>query len=151
MVISLLSERVSELEAELTMARQHLEEQEAEANDAIAKWQESYTASEDRCNELEAEYQKILNEKEALQEKLDSIAISESSTTSESPDLSKISELQEELRIAQETLARDEEVVQQWEGKHEGLWRIDMHNTINALTQVCWSLICWSYREDRRA
>ena len=116
------------------MTRQQLEEQEAEANDAISKWQESYTASEDRCNELESEYQKILTEKESLQDKLDSVAISESSTTSESPDLSKISELQEELRIAQETLARDEVVVQQWEGKQDGRWLTDVHNTKYLLT-----------------
>jgi hypothetical protein len=104
-----------------------LEEQEREAHDAISKWQESYTASEGRCTELEAELKLVISEKNKFENKLKSVEKTNESISSgdcdhgnpenSSKPLDQIFELQEALKAAQETLARDEEVVQQWEGK----------------------------------
>jgi chromosome segregation ATPase len=45
--------RVVELEAQVTSMNSQMQEQEEEANAAIAQWQESYTETDSRCSELE--------------------------------------------------------------------------------------------------
>jgi chromosome segregation ATPase len=136
-------DRVSQLESELANALLQMQEQEKEALDAIAKWQLNSTESEEKCAELEEKLKKALDSKESidatnntpesefLQLKEDNISLQEQikeleislaeksdhDFDSETQDKATVIELQDALKIAQETLTRDEEVVQQWEGK----------------------------------
>lgn len=49
------SDRVAELEAEVGSLQTQMQEQEEEASDAIAQWEETYTGAENKCSELEKE------------------------------------------------------------------------------------------------
>jgi len=134
-------DRVSQLEFELADVHQQLMEQEAEALDAIAKWQQNNVESEERCAELEQKLKNISNAREStevinnlpdaeyiqlkelnisLQEKVKELEVSldkkfDHQVDSKTRDKDTISELEEALKAAQKTLTRDEEVVQQWE------------------------------------
>ena len=129
-------DRVSQLESELANALLQMQEQETEAMDAIAKWQLNSTESEEKCAELEEKLKKAIDLKESidvtnntpesefLQLKEDNISLQEhikkleiSLAEKSDHEFDSVSELQEALKIAQETLTRDEEVVQKWEGK----------------------------------
>jgi chromosome segregation ATPase len=117
----------------LTTLEQQLKDEEKEAADAISQWQESCAESESRCKKLEQDLQEAIQEKESLGERLRRLegqnsSVEESSfpTTSPmedehaqfpTPEPSKIVELKNALQVAQQTAARDEEILQQWEGK----------------------------------
>ena len=117
-----------------------------EAVDAIAKWQQSGTASEEKCAELEEKLKKALDCKEStdytndsseseyvqlkedntsLQQKIEYLETSLAGMSDNQIDLEtqqkdtilELQELQEALKAAQETLTKDEEAVQQWEGE----------------------------------
>jgi len=123
-----------------------MEEQEIEAVDAIAKWQQSGTASEEKCSELEEKLKKALDCKESIDDTNDSskfeyVQLKEDNAslqqkieyletnlarksdnqidleTQQKDTVVELQELQEALKAAQETLTRDEEAVQQWEGE----------------------------------
>lgn len=137
------SDRVSQLEFELDNAHQQMMEQETEALDAIAKWQQNSVESEERCAELEkklkntlcarestevtnnlpeTEYLQLKEVNNSLQKKIKELEVSldeksDHHVDSETRDKDTVSELEEALKAAQKTLIRDEEVVQQWEGK----------------------------------
>jgi DNA repair exonuclease SbcCD ATPase subunit len=139
-------ERAFQLETELANVHQEMQEQENEAMNAINKWQQSAAELEEKCAELEedlknalvsedsvdamndpshSEYSKLKEENASLRKnrkKIDhlettSVGTSGSQSDSEPPRGDTILELREALNIAHDTLARDEEVVQQWEGK----------------------------------
>jgi len=137
-------ERASQLELELADVQKQMQEQESEAVDAIAKWEQNVVDLEEKCSLLE-EKLRVLSEhnehnaevetrngksnsddfhsKEEDGSFQNSIDFPESSETKDSHDKvpsetqsdDKITELREALKIAQDTLAKDEEVVQQWE------------------------------------
>ena len=112
-----------------------MQEQEIEATDAIAKWQQSGTASKEKFTELEEklkeaieskesmpEYFQLKEENASLQQKIEDLEGSLAENSDNRIDLETqhndtISELQEALKTAEYTLTRDEEVVQQWEGE----------------------------------
>ena len=130
------------MESELASVHQQMEEQESEAVNAITKWQQNVIELEEKCAELEEnlkkaseskdsvdtmndasdrEYSKLKDENASLRKKIDHL---ETSSTGNShiqvnseihEDV--IVELREALKIAQDTLSKDEKVVQQWEGK----------------------------------
>ena len=112
-------------ESELASTRQKMQEQEMETSDAIAKWQQSGTKLEEKCAELEERLKNAVHEKgstevmnspelECLQLKEDNASLQEKIKCLENDVVQR----QEALQVAQETLARDDEIVQQWEGKY---------------------------------
>ena len=134
------------MELELADVQKQMQEQESEAVDAIAKWEQNVVDLEEKCSLLE-EKLRVLSEQNERNAEVEtrngksnsddfhskeengsfqnSIDFPESSETKDSHDKvpsetqsdDKITELREALKIAQDTLAKDEEVVQQWEGK----------------------------------
>jgi chromosome segregation ATPase len=92
----LKTERVTELESSTKDAERQLQEQEQEANNVISQWQETCSELEEKCSSIEEEL-----EQASGNEKL----------------VAHLRETEEELRQAHHTIARDEKVVQQWEGK----------------------------------
>jgi chromosome segregation ATPase len=144
-ILLLATERVAELETQVTSLEGQLQEQENDANVVISQWQESYSASDEKCSELGKELETITEEKESLEKALETVEkdngeLVENKSTLEAKILSlegslnrasgqeqpllrsdddllvRLSETEEELKIAKEALARDEEVVKQWEG-----------------------------------
>jgi hypothetical protein len=112
-----------------------LEQQEEEANAVIDKWQENCTTSEERCTLLEQELQIIKMEKDALlstanrEEKATSVSLGGDSQTASyffsggvtEPQYTKeleakLRQTEQALHESQATLARDEDVLQGWEG-----------------------------------
>lgn len=89
------------MELELADAQKQMQEQESEAVGAIAKWEQNVFDLEEKCSVLEEKIKLVSDDKVTLETKNDVTII----------------ELREALKIAQDTLAKDEEVVQQWEGK----------------------------------
>lgn len=129
----ILAERVAELEATVQSLEQQMQDQEEEANNVISQWQESCTASDDMCSELKKELEEVRKDKESLDKALESggsVQVVESPPTNEGELLKKLSDTQEELKIAKETLSRDEVVVHQWEGTfiQSSLWRTIRQN-----------------------
>jgi chromosome segregation ATPase len=117
-LFSFFVERVAELEATVQSLEQQMQDQEEEANNVISQWQESCTASDDTCSELKRELEEVRKDKESLDKALESggsVQV-ESPATNEEELLKKLNDTQEELKIAKETLSRDEVVVHQWEG-----------------------------------
>jgi chromosome segregation ATPase len=141
----LATERVAELETQVTSLEAQLQEQENEANAVISQWQESCSASDEKCSELGKELETITEEKESLEKAIETVEkdngeLEENKSTLEAKIvlleeslngasgqeqpllggdddfLVRLSETQEELKVAKETLARDEVVVKQWEG-----------------------------------
>lgn len=123
-----------------------MQDQEAEANAVISQWQDSFNDSENRCSQLKEELENAKTEKESLETSLEiaknddkhfeeakssldaQIATLEDAIEDELEDVlhvdnheaigrDTIEQLKEELKVAEDTLARDEDVVQQWEGK----------------------------------
>eukprot|EP00980_Cylindrotheca_fusiformis_P000848 scaffold221_cov120-Cylindrotheca_fusiformis.AAC.9 len=136
--------RVAELEAEIASMNTQIQEQEEEANAAIAQWQESYAETDNKCSALEKEVEtlragKIELEKlvgtssynsEAFQKKkmfLGKVSSLEDAEDEELDEMKNeirsdetpevVSKLREELKNAQATILRDEEVVHQWEDR----------------------------------
>lgn len=131
------------MESKLANVHQQIQEQENESVNAIAKWQENVVELEDKCAELEenlktaseskdavdtmndasgSEYSQLKEENASLQKKINYLEISlagnsDNEIDSEIQHGGTIAEFQEALKIAQDTLANDEEVVQRWEGK----------------------------------
>ena len=113
-----------------------LEEQEQEANAVIEKWQESCTATEERCSNLEQELHALkaqdLHAGMEGTQNIDTPMDERAEVTSQTaldffgqPERQGIGELEARLREkeaalqeAQESLARDEDVVRQWEGRY---------------------------------
>ena len=62
-----LEERVAELEAQIGVLNSQLREQEEDANKAIAQWQESYSDTDNRCQELEKSLELLQQEKNTLE------------------------------------------------------------------------------------
>jgi chromosome segregation ATPase len=128
-----------------------MQEQEEEANNVIAQWQESFNESEKKCSnkcaQLEEELEAVKKEKDSLEKSLETtekddepleeakssldanIAALEDAIEDELEDVKVMEEeglqgddhhtleqLREELKAAQDTLERDEDVVHQWEG-----------------------------------
>jgi chromosome segregation ATPase len=123
-----------------------LEDQEQEANNAITGWQESYAESDSKCTKLEKELETVREEKDslatasetieednnelekekfALEERVSSL---ENSIARENVPIEpqykerevlevQLREKEEALHEAQETLQRDADIVNQWEGK----------------------------------
>ena len=128
-------ERVAELESTVKALESQLEEQEQEANVVIEKWQESCAAAEERCSNLEQELDalKAKDHPEGMEgtQNTDTPLNEGAEVTSQTaldffgqPDRRDIAELEARLREkeaalqeAQESLARDEDVVSQWEGR----------------------------------
>ena len=130
---------VAELQTEVTSLESQLKEQEIDANNVIEQWQESCSLSEDKCAELEKQLESMNQEKTNVEKALEYIQINneelvaerlvleskissleKAAKTERSPEseaASRLKEKEQELRDALETIARDEEVVQQWEGK----------------------------------
>jgi len=131
------------LESELANINQQIQEQENEAENAIAKWQENVIELEEKCAELKqnlktalesndavdtmndasgSDYSQLMEENASLQNKINYLETSLAGNSGNEIDSEiqhgdTVVELQEELKIAQDTLAKDEEVVQRWEGK----------------------------------
>ena len=122
-----------------------LQEQQQESNKAIMKWQENFSEIETKYSSLEKELRDTMIEKESLakalitveqdnkrleelkagleEEKSILIAKLESARSGEERAMKEALELRNELREktealleAQEVLARDDDVVRQWEG-----------------------------------
>jgi chromosome segregation ATPase len=107
------SGRVAELEATVQSLETQMHDQEEEANNVISQWQESCTASDGSCAELEKELAALRKDKESLD-----IATKADLTPASNEELfAKLGALEAELKEAQETLSRDEDVVSQWEGR----------------------------------
>lgn len=131
------------MESELANINQQIQEQENEAENAIAKWQENVIELEEKCAELKqnlktalesndavdtmndasgSDYSQLMEENASLQNKINYLETSLAGNSGNEIDSEiqhgdTVVELQEELKIAQDTLAKDEEVVQRWEGK----------------------------------
>ena len=90
MRVKQLEERLEELEAQLG-------QQEDEAEDAIAKWQESYSALEGQCGELTKELETSRQKEGTLQMQL--------------------AETVKALDEARDHLKDDEDVVNKWQGE----------------------------------
>jgi len=132
-------DRVAELESEIDQLQSQLREQEQEATDAIAQWQDSSTMAENRCSELENQVSSLQEENKSLleQSKVSIAATAEGTgevneqeiTHAEPTDRDgdamasfdslkqALERKEDELRVAQETILGDAEVVQQWEGR----------------------------------
>ena len=119
-----------------------MEEQESEAVNAITKWQQNVIELEEKCAELEenlkkaserkdsddmihdapdSDYFHLKEENDVLRKRIEYLETSpsrnfHSDVNSETQD-DAIVKLRESLKIAQDTLAKDEKVVKQWEGK----------------------------------
>jgi chromosome segregation ATPase len=144
-ILLLATARVAELETQVTSLEAQLQEQENEASAVISQWQESYSASDEKCSELGKELETITEEKESLEKAVENVEkdngeLEENKSTlvakilsledllnrasgQEEPLLGgnddllvRLSATEEELKVAKETLKRDEEVVKQWEG-----------------------------------
>lgn len=66
--ISNVADRVSELESTIQSLQTQLEDQEQEATNVIAQWQESFSEADDKCAELEKELETTRAEIEKLKE-----------------------------------------------------------------------------------
>jgi chromosome segregation ATPase len=132
--------RVAELQATVKDLEDQLHQQEEEANTAITQWQGNCATSEERRLQLEKELEFVNTEngslskamgaieqdneqletdKAALDEKIASLeaGLSSAADSDEIEQLrTELRETQEILREAKETMARDEDVVHQWEG-----------------------------------
>ena len=103
-----------------------MQEQETKAQDTISKWQQNAMELEEKCSKLE----KNLKGDE-MHEACDMNGTKDEIDNMESPSTGtldnhtnpktqhndNIEELQEALKAAHDTLAKDEEIVHQWEGK----------------------------------
>jgi len=88
-----------------------MQEQEAEAQNAITQWQESFTESEDARSRMEREM-------EAMKAKLSDTIEDETGDEQTKDELViKLQETEALLREANKTLSSDEDIVHQWEGK----------------------------------
>lgn len=121
------------MQSELDDAHLKTHEQETEALEAIAKWQDNFNLLEEKCAKLEEELKEVSECKELIDNMHDSSnlkysllqednaslqrKIEDLETSSAQNSDHRISELEVALKSAQETLEKDEEVVQQWEGK----------------------------------
>ena len=136
-------ERALQLESELATVEKQMQEQESEAVSVIAKWEQNVIELEGKCTVLEENLKKLSQNKESVkamndesdsehfklkennasfQKKIDYLETSltggsNSQIDSEVQDSDTVAQLREALKTAQDTLAKDEEVVQQWEGK----------------------------------
>jgi DNA-binding protein H-NS len=126
------SDRVLELETQLSGLRQQLQkqeeklqEEEAAANDAITEWQ-------NRCVELEGELQQAIQGKELTEQRLKLLENTQpQASQSEDPEQEtkgnsptdtstyeeRIGELEFALAAANDALSKHDEIVTQWEGK----------------------------------
>ena len=98
-----------ELEAAVKSFESQLEEQGLEANGVISQWQDSYTALEEKCSDLESKIHALEEEKETMAIEIKDVG--------DEGIIEKLRLVEEELKAAQETLAHDEDIVDQWEGK----------------------------------
>ncbi len=100
-------------------------DQENEAVDAIAKWEQNVTELEEKCAVLEENLRTSSENNESVNCPADESISTYSQMEEKDPsiqntftqDSDTIAELREALKTAQDTIAEDEEVVQQWEGK----------------------------------
>lgn len=136
-------ERASQLESELTDVQKQMQDQESEAVNAIAKWEQNVIELEEKCLMLEENLRMSSKSNDAvdtingkpnsedLQPRTEDASLpnttgcletsqtgnSNDQVESEAHSSDTIEELRQALKTAQDTLAKDEEVVQQWEGK----------------------------------
>lgn len=137
-------ERIVELESTTKDLENQIQEQDEESMKVITQWQEASSLAEGKCTKLERELEVVTAEKETLSKAVDAIeqdneelegtkrlfeekiasmenlsksSYGDSPGSQDSEDLAKqCRENEEALREAQETLARDVDVVNQWEG-----------------------------------
>lgn len=64
--------RVAELETSIKSLETQLQEQEEEANNIITQWQDAYSASDERCSQLEEGLLKATEEKRTILRDLES-------------------------------------------------------------------------------
>ena len=100
-----------------------MKEQEDESINAIAKWQQNVSELEEKCAGLE-ENLRMANEmntsmttKSNAQES-SLVGNSNNQVDSDFHSVDTVVKLQEALKIAQDSLSKDEEVVRQWEGTY---------------------------------
>lgn len=102
-----------------------MQDQENEAVDAIAKWEQNVTELEEKCALLEDKLRALSENSESVNCPADESVSTYSQMEERDPstentitqDSDTIAELREALKTAQDTIVEDEEVVQQWEGK----------------------------------
>jgi hypothetical protein len=127
---------VTNLESTVKELEEQLREQELEADAAIGQWEETYSASEERCAELEEELALVKMEKvttpknnDADDFTLDVSLLGGSQIASEvfasgkdesggvtKPE-EKLRDTEQALHAATAGLARDGEILLQWQGK----------------------------------
>jgi chromosome segregation ATPase len=117
-------ERVAELETAVKELENQLDEQGEEANDAISRWQETYTELEEKCSQLEQDLTKsgsadtkeleLQKQVESLSEKLKAVEGQASRTEEERQNMSKawstseitIQMLQDDIESRDESIKR---------------------------------------------
>ena len=130
------------MESELTDVQKQMQDQESEAVNAIAKWEQNVIELEEKCVMYE-ENLKMSSKNNAVdtingkpnfkdlqprtedashRNTIDCLETSQTGNSnyqveSEAHSSDTIEELRQAFKTAQDTLAKDEEVVQQWEGK----------------------------------
>jgi hypothetical protein len=93
---------------------EQLEEQSSDADNAIAQWQESYTALEVRSSEFEAQIETLTKENE---ERSNNTLVVEELRSEKSRLEQELRETDEALASARENLNEDADAVHEWEGK----------------------------------
>jgi len=132
-----LEDRALQLQSEVEDAHLKTNEHKAEALEAIAKWQDNFSLLEEKCAKLEEELKEVSESKELIETMHDSSNLKYSQLQEDNASLQRkiedieifsaqnsdfrISELEAALKSAQETLEKDEEVVQQWEERTTAL------------------------------
>ena len=129
-----------DLESEVKALETQFQEQEEEASNVIKQWQESSSVLDEKCTELEEELEASTTEKRSLEKTLETMqneqeqsveekssfeskiasleeALKREQTSGNEKLAAQLREKEEELRQGHDTIARDEKVVQQWEGK----------------------------------
>jgi len=138
-VVNQWEERVMELETLVKTLQSQLEEQEQDASEAIALWQNNATEADEKAREVDEKLSKevsslqstimqIDKDRSTLKDKIaelhNSLASMQSTEVLSARDVDLAKELEKtekELDEAKETLARDEDVVKQWEERSASL------------------------------
>lgn len=115
-----LSDRAAELEASVQRLTVQLEEAQKEAEIAVGGWQEQLEAAEAKYNDLDREFQALrpspeIEHTEHITSNTHAVPTKSSLNNMEALQ-EKLRMKEEELRLANESLAQDEDVVQQWSG-----------------------------------
>lgn len=127
-----LAERVADLETEVQALNTQLQEEEEEATNVVNQWQESCSALDEKCTDLEKELESLAEQKGSLEHSLQTVQkqneqlqLEKSSVEEKLIDQSKRwskkeDQLQAKLTEKINELAKTQavtDVIQQWEGK----------------------------------